>query len=167
MRWSGNGKTRAERSRRGALHAPPRPAAASRRATGGVIGRVASALVLCAAVSAVTAGCSAPQQDGLRLASTSGDFAIGARNPGAAGFLGSGIEGTSGPASFADGTTVTVSLGPKYFAASGRWCRHYRPVAADGLPAATTSTEIACLAPDGWHRARPVVVTRFTDTSRS
>jgi hypothetical protein len=132
-----------------------------------VITRVASTLVLCAAVSAVTAGCSTPEQDGPRLASTSGDFAIGARNPGAAGFLGSGLEGMNGPASFADGTTLAVSLGPKYFAASGRWCRHFRPVGADGSPLATTSSEIACLSPDGWQRARPVVVTRFSDTSRS
>lgn len=171
MRLSGDTETTAEGRGRHTRFGPRLVARTDDRGSGGLRIRAADFLVVCTAVVAVTTGCSAPDPDGLRLASTSGDFAIGSATPGdrgaGGGFLGGGIEGASGPAAFADGSAATVILGPKYFAASGRWCRHYRRLGADGLPAATASSEVACLAANGWHRARPVVVTRFGDTSRS
>lgn len=173
MREPGKTETRSAPSRQAPPPAPS-PFAARLASVVGAVGRALTVFVACAGLSAVTAGCAAPQAHSVVLAATSGDFAVGmgATAPGAApaaggGFLGSGIEGASGPVQFADGTTATVTLGAKYFAASGRWCRHFRPVTATAALEPPASTEIACLADGGWRRARPVVVNRFSDTSRS
>lgn len=159
MRQPGEKDTRSQATR----HAVPKPR--------GALTRVFAVLVLCGGLAAMTAGCAAPLSESVEFASTTGDFAVGTGRRGdvaaASGFLGTGMEGATGPANFADGTSSTVILGAKYFAASGRWCRHYQPLAAAAGQGPTGSTEIACAAGSNWNRVRPVVVTRFSDESRS
>lgn len=127
-------------------------------------------LAVCASLAAMTSAC-AEAERGVVVAATAGDFVIGGRRSVApdanAGFLGAGSDGATGPAHFADGTVETVQLGARYFAASGRWCRSYRPVTAADEPAAAGASRVACWSGTGWQKVRAVVVTNVGDVSRS
>lgn len=112
-------------------------------------------------------GCAMTPDDGFTLAALTGDAAL-ARDRGwdQGGFLGSGSIGDSGEAQFADGRAAVVSLGPKYFSASGRWCRRFQILApGDGI-AGGSDEQTACSDRRGWQRSRPLVVTRIPPTQR-
>jgi hypothetical protein len=121
---------------------------------------------LASIVPLLVAGCATePVGPDYRVASTSGDFSIATAAAGpavgaqVANFLETGGDGATGTATLADGNQAVVTLGPRYFAASGQWCRRYRVLTGDAAPRTPGESLIACRGPDGWRQTRPVVVT--------
>lgn len=110
----------------------------------------------------LTGGCAMTGDDGFAFASLGGDVAL-ARDTGwdQSSFLGSGAIGDTGEAQFADGRAATVTLGPKYFSGSGRWCRRFHVHAPGDGAGAAPEEQTACSDRGGWQRSRPLVVTRI------
>lgn len=112
-------------------------------------------------------GCAMTADDGFTFAALTGDAAL-ARDGGwdQSGFLGSGSIGDSGEAQFADGRAAAVALGPKYFSASGRWCRRFQILAPGNGNTGAPDEQTACSDRSGWQRSRPLVVTRIPAAQR-
>lgn len=112
-------------------------------------------------------GCAMTDDDGFALASLGGDAAL-ARDAtyDHSGFLGSGSIGDTGEALFADGRAATVTLGPKYFSASSRWCRRFHILAPGSGSGGAPEEQTACSDRGGWQRSRPLVVTRIPSAQR-
>ena len=112
-------------------------------------------------------GCAMTGDDGYALAALTGDAAL-ARDATSdqSSFLGSGTVGATGEAQFADGRAATVALGPKYFSASGRWCRRFHVLAPGDGYGAAPEEQTACSDRGGWQRSRPLVVTRIPAAQR-
>lgn len=112
-------------------------------------------------------GCAMTDDDGFAFASLGGDAALARDGAGdQSGFLGSGTIGATGEAQFADGRAATVALGPKYFSASGRWCRRFHVLAPGDGTGTAPEEQTACSDHGGWQRSRPLVVTRIPAAQR-
>lgn len=139
------------------------------------MGLSAVSIVAFLAISWLLGGCTMVDDQNLHVATTASDVPLASRAHGGArldnaGFLGNGTFGTTGEAYFSNYAAATVLLGERYYAASGRWCRHFQLVASgnveDGVNTSKSEIRSACLDTTGWRLTRRVVVTQINDEAQ-